>query len=117
MCNHCADLHPILIQSRQIFARYFDPPRSKISMAARSTKLPSVWWDHHLKQYCRITQANRNLLTVASKQHPLSPRACYRILRVARTLAVLDSADAVCVAHLAEVISYRSGTSRVDPLY
>jgi len=36
-----------------------------------------------------------------------SPRACQRILKVARTLADLEATEVIGQAHLAEAISYR----------
>jgi magnesium chelatase family protein len=61
-----------------------------------------------LKQFCRISAADRKLLLQASKQHALSPRACIRILKVARTLADLECAADINTAHVAEAISYRN---------
>jgi len=60
-----------------------------------------------LKQFCRITDSDRKLLLRASEQHALSPRACMRILKVARTLADLESEKDIGTAHVAEAISYR----------
>ena len=60
-----------------------------------------------LKKFCRITDADRNLLLRASEQHALSPRACIRILKVARTLADLEAEADIGTAHVAEAISYR----------
>ncbi len=61
-----------------------------------------------LKAFCRISTADRKLLAEASKQHALSPRACLRILKVARTLADLDAATDIITTHVAEAISYRN---------
>ena len=47
------------------------------------------------------------LLTRACEALGLSARAYMRILRVARTLADLDGADAVARRHVAEAISFR----------
>jgi len=61
-----------------------------------------------LKEHCRITDQDRDLLLAASQKHALSPRACIRILKVARTLADLDAAPFIGTSHLAEAISYRN---------
>jgi magnesium chelatase family protein len=37
----------------------------------------------------------------------LSARAAHRILRVARTIADIDGADAIASTHLSEAIGYR----------
>lgn len=64
-----------------------------------------------VKQHCRLSAADRKLLAEVSKRHVLSPRACIRILKVARTLADLDAVENIDTTHLAEAISYRDGTS------
>jgi magnesium chelatase family protein len=60
-----------------------------------------------LKLHCHITPFDRDFLQAASKQHALSPRACLRILKVARTLADLEAEPSIGTAHVAEAISYR----------
>ncbi|HET6564156.1 MAG TPA: YifB family Mg chelatase-like AAA ATPase [Xanthomonadales bacterium] len=62
-----------------------------------------------LKKYCALKKGDMDLFKQASEQHALSPRACHRILKVARTLADMDAADAIETPHLAEAISYHSG--------
>ncbi|MBF0307672.1 MAG: ATP-binding protein, partial [Alphaproteobacteria bacterium] len=49
----------------------------------------------------------RRLLTEAAERMRLSARAYHRVLRVARTLADLDSAEGVRRIHIAEALSYR----------
>ncbi len=61
-----------------------------------------------LKKYCLLEKPDLELFKSASDQHALSPRACHRILKVARTLADMDATDHIATEHLAEAISYRS---------
>jgi magnesium chelatase family protein len=51
--------------------------------------------------------AGRHLLTQASERLKLSARGYHRVLRVARTLADMDGAEAVKRVHIAEALSYR----------
>jgi len=62
-----------------------------------------------LKRHCRLASTDRDLLIVASKKHALSPRACIRILKVARTIADLDNGLSISTPHILEAISYRQG--------
>ncbi len=58
-------------------------------------------------KHCRLDKAGHQLLEDAARQRFLSPRACQRILKVARTLADMEAAETIGQAHLAEAISYR----------
>lgn len=60
-----------------------------------------------IEKHCSLTDSNRQLLAQASKKLRLSPRAYFRLLRVARTIADLDEADNIQQQHLSEAISYR----------
>ncbi len=60
-----------------------------------------------IEKFCRLDQNNRSLLEQAIDRLGLSARASHRILRVARTIADLDSSDEIKTSHLSEAISYR----------
>ena len=49
----------------------------------------------------------RRLLTEAAERMKLAARGYHRVLKVARTLADLDSAESVRRIHIAEALSYR----------
>lgn len=61
-----------------------------------------------LHQHCRLDEADRRWLEQACERLQLSLRASHRILKVARTLADLDSADDISRKHLAEALQYRT---------
>jgi magnesium chelatase family protein len=61
-----------------------------------------------LKEYCGVDPAGEKLLEVAINRLGLSARAYTRILKVARTIADLDSSDPIRAPHVSEAIQYRS---------
>lgn len=61
-----------------------------------------------LNKYCTLGKEEKVLLEKAFNNLGLSARAHGRILKVARTIADLDSKEKIEVAHIAEAIQYRS---------
>jgi len=61
-----------------------------------------------LRSICKIDDTGQNLLKTAMDRLSLSARAYDRILKVARTIADLDSSEEIKTDHLAEAIHYRS---------
>lgn len=62
---------------------------------------------HLLDQIARPDAEGRALLLRVAEKFGLSARGYHRVLRVARTIADLDGADAVARAHIAEAVSFR----------
>lgn len=60
-----------------------------------------------LEQYAAPDLPGRHLLTDAADKLKLSARAYHRVLRVARTLADLETQESVKKVHIAEALSYR----------
>jgi magnesium chelatase family protein len=58
--------------------------------------------------HCRATAAVQRLLEIITERLSLSARGYHRLLRVARTVADLEGAGAIGVAHLSEAASLRS---------
>lgn len=67
-----------------------------------------------IRRYCVLSSSCRILLKSAVESLGLSARAFDRILKVARTAADLDGADAIAEKHIAEAIHYRSMDRRPD---
>ncbi len=60
------------------------------------------------QQHCAIDEQCQQLMGKAMNRLGLSARAYDRILKVARTIADLEGAEKIDVAHLSEAINYRS---------
>ena len=61
-----------------------------------------------IRQYCPLDTVAERLLEQAMDKLHLSARAHGRILKIARTVADLEDADAISSQHLGEAIQYRS---------
>ncbi len=61
-----------------------------------------------IEKFCKLNVASKIILEKAFKKLGLSPRAYGRILKVARTIADLESQTEISQKHLAEAIQYRS---------
>jgi magnesium chelatase family protein len=61
-----------------------------------------------VRSYCELGPDSERLLERAMQQQGLTARAHDRILKVARTIADLEGAENLTVAHLAEAIQYRT---------
>jgi magnesium chelatase family protein len=61
-----------------------------------------------IRVHCELGADAERLLERAMQQQGLTARAHDRILKVARTIADLDGAEHLTVAHLAEAIQYRT---------
>ncbi|MBU2997521.1 YifB family Mg chelatase-like AAA ATPase [Cellulophaga baltica] len=61
-----------------------------------------------IRTYCKMDEASKELLKNAMERLNLSARAYDRILKVARTIADLDSSENVQGMHIGEAIQYRS---------
>jgi magnesium chelatase family protein len=74
--------------------------RPVFSNAQMSTK--------QIRTHCELSSDAEKLLERAMQQQGLSARAHDRILKVARTIADLDSSENIAVKHIAEAIQYRT---------
>ncbi len=61
-----------------------------------------------IRQHCAISAEGEKLLEMAIQRLGLSARAHDRILKVSRTIADLDGAEAILPRHLSEAIQYRT---------
>ena len=61
-----------------------------------------------LSEFCRLGEAENNILKMAFDKLGLSARAHSRILKVARTIADLAGEKDITSSHIAEAIQYRN---------
>ena len=61
-----------------------------------------------LRAYCTPSEEVKSMLRAAIQNLGLSARSYDRLLKVARTVADLESADRILVSHVAGAIQYRS---------
>jgi magnesium chelatase family protein len=87
------------IRSRVIKARH--------TQLQRTGKVNALLSSAELAKFCKIKGDTLELLEQAVRQLFLSPRACHRILKVARTIADLDFNQKISTQHVAEAIAFR----------
>ena len=61
-----------------------------------------------IREFCKLNSSSKELLKNAMQRLNLSARAYDRILKVARTIADLESSENVMESHISEAIQYRS---------
>ena len=74
----------------------------------RAGKPNSQLDSRELETFCHLGDAGEKLLNRVSSRLRLSMRACNKAIKVARTLADLDSCEKLHSRHLAEALGYRS---------
>jgi len=94
-----------VIRERVIKARHIQEERFRGCTGVHCNAQMS---ERMIHQYAEPDDTGIELLRTAMKRLCLSARAYNRILKVARTIADLDSSECVMPSHLAEAISYRS---------
>jgi magnesium chelatase family protein len=88
------------IRGRVEYARVIQRERFSHSNARMTPK--------EIKEHCRLDDECQELLKMAMTELNLSARAYDRILKVSRTIADLDRAEAIQSQHISEAIQYRS---------
>ena len=74
---------------------------------ARAGKLNADLTGAETQAHCKPDRVGRRLITQARTKMTLSARGVHRVMRVARTIADLDGAEAITTAHLAEALQLR----------
>jgi magnesium chelatase family protein len=87
-----------VVQARQIQAHRFSATRVRHNAQMSSRQI---------RQFCPLDEESRNLLKASVNEMGLSARAHDKVLRVARTIADLDSCEGIAVSHIQEAVNYR----------
>lgn len=92
-----------------IGAREIQSKRFK-NEAKRSLYTNSQMRNADVKKYCFLTPEAENLLKLAADRFDFSARSYFRLIKVARTIADLESAEKILPLHMAEALQYRQIT-------
>jgi magnesium chelatase family protein len=82
-------------------------PTRRNSAMLHSTTTNATMSSRQVRKYCRLDAAGESLLKQAMTELGLSARAHDKVLRIARTIADMESAENIAPHHLAEAIQYR----------
>jgi len=74
----------------------------------QTSSLNGTMSPRQIRKFCKLAKDAESLLKTAMEEMGLSARAHDKILRVSRTIADLDGAEAIDVPHLTEAINYRA---------
>jgi magnesium chelatase family protein len=96
-----AEIRARVMAARRRQRERFTQAKEKIYSNAQMTT-------RQIRAYCELGADAERLLERAMQQQGLTARAHDRILKVARTVADLEGAENLTVAHLAEAIQYRT---------
>lgn len=91
------------IRSRVVKARKIQRERFKEKGILTNSEMTNAL----IKQFCQPDKEGLQLLKMAISNLNLSARSYYRVLKLARTIADLDSAQQILQKHLAEALQYR----------
>jgi len=64
--------------------------------------------NREIRKYCRLDPGDEQFLESAVKKMNITARSFFKILKVARTIADLDSSEKIEKKHLLEAISYKN---------
>jgi len=79
----------------------------RFSNSNLNIKTNSQMGNKEIKIFCALDSESENLMKSALERLNLSARSFYRILKIARTIADLESTENIKTNHLAEALQYR----------
>jgi magnesium chelatase family protein len=99
------------VRSRVMQARQVQVARFKAAPIFCNARMGT----REIQKYCRLDKDGQRLLGSASDTLMLSARAVHSILKVARTIADLDSSADIRIGHVAEAVQYRGFDREFGP--
>ncbi len=75
---------------------------------SRQDKANRFLSNKEIEAYCKLSDADENLLAQVVEKFTLSARAYHRILKLARTIADLAQSTEIQTVHISEAVSYRA---------
>jgi len=91
--------------SATVRARVIDARNRQLQRQQKANHFLS---NKEIEKYCKLSEADENLLAQVMEKFKLSARAYHRILKVARTIADIEGSEHIQTTHLSETISYRA---------
>lgn len=79
----------------------------RFSKATRSIYTNSQMRNSDVKKFCSLVPQAENLLKIATDKFNLSARSYFRLIKVARTIADLESSPNILPIHMAEALQYK----------
>lgn len=96
------------IRERILYARAMQEKRYKGSEIFFNSRLD----EKGILKYCLLGRREEDFLKEYAVGHKISPRACHRLLKVARTIADLEGSEDIKEIHLKEATFYRNSMEK-----
>lgn len=83
--------------------------RQRIRYSKADIKWNSELSSKDTVKYCKCDREGERLLRLLEQKHPISARAYYSLMKVARSIADLEGSEEIKAGHIAEAGNYRFG--------
>ena len=101
-------------EDRNISTRVMSARQIQAKRYGSSIKLNSDMTNQAIKTLARIDQDAKNMLDTAAERLNISARSYMKVIKVARTIADLDSSEIITLPHISEALQYRHQEQTAD---